>query len=351
MIRKLVIGSLLFLSIAGCSSQPHVLHFEFPEGTQAVWPPPPEPAKLAYIGDLTGETNFTPEGEDGGLSRSWAKVLFGVGLDPEAKEVLIRPQGVVTDANGRIYVTDVGKQAVFVFDPAAGEVKIWLHTEGTQRFGQPIGILALPSGELLVADAELGRVFRFNAEGVLQGSFGHQLLKRPTGLAFDPLQGRIFVSDTHGHDIKVFDLQGVLVDTWGDFGDQPGQFNSPVYMVYRDNLLYVVDTLNARLQVLDEAGNYLRGFGKRGGFVGNFVRPKGVALDSEGNIYISESYHDYMLIFGQQGRFLLPIGGAGKSAGKFFHPSGIWIDSQNRIYVADMLNGRVSIFQYLGEEV
>ena len=77
------------------------------------------------------------------------------------------------------------------------------------------------------------------------------------------------------------------------------------------------------------------------------MRPKGVTADSEGNVYVIESFHDYLLIYNQDARFLLPIGGTGSGAGQFYLPAGVWTDNRDRVYVADMFNGRVSIFQYL----
>jgi DNA-binding beta-propeller fold protein YncE len=114
-----------------------------------------------------------------------------------------------------------------------------------------------------------------------------------------------------------------------------------------DGKLYVTDTFNARVQVFDSKGQFIRSVGSRGLFMGNLVRPKGVTADSEGNIYIIESFHDYLLVYDQDARFLLPIGGTGDSVGEFYLPAGVWTDNRDRIYVADMYNGRVEIFQYL----
>jgi DNA-binding beta-propeller fold protein YncE len=81
--------------------------------------------------------------------------------------------------------------------------------------------------------------------------------------------------------------------------------------------------------------------------VGNLIRPKGVATDSDGNIYVIESYADYLLVYNAKGDFLLPIGGTGAEIGQFYLPSGVWSDADDRIYIADMFNGRIVILQYL----
>ena len=82
--------------------------------------------------------------------------------------------------------------------------------------------------------------------------------------------------------------------------------------------------------------------------MGNLVRPKGGATDADGNVYIVESLYDNLLIFNSKGQFLMPIGGVGHEVGKFYLPSGVTVDDLGRILVADTFNGRVAIFQYLG---
>ena len=78
------------------------------------------------------------------------------------------------------------------------------------------------------------------------------------------------------------------------------------------------------------------------------MRPKGVAVDGEGNVYVIESYYDSLLVFSARGDFLMPIGGTGTATGRFYLPAGVWVDNRNRVHVADMFNGRVVLFQFLG---
>jgi DNA-binding beta-propeller fold protein YncE len=113
--------------------------------------------------------------------------------------------------------------------------------------------------------------------------------------------------------------------------------------------LYVADTINARVQVISsDTGRHLASIGKLGIYVGNMVRPKGVSVDGEGNIYVVESFHDHLLIYNSRGEFLMSIGGVGSAPGQFHLPAGVWVDARNRVFVADTLNSRVSVFQFLG---
>ncbi len=314
-----------------------------------LWPDPPDKARYAYLGDITGERNFiNSEDTQSKNLNKFISILVGLDFITRDPRVLQRPQNVISH-QGRIYVSDVGKQAIFMFDQNLGKFDIWSMAERGEQFYNPIGLAIAGEDELLVADAQLKKIFVLNRHsGEPIRSFGHQLLKRPTGLAYDPITKHIFVSDTQAHNLKIFNIQGELLDVIGKQGIAAGEFNYPTFLFFRDNKLYVSDTMNARVQVLQADGSPIRQIGQRGLYIGNFMRPKGVSADSEGNIYAIESYYDHLLIFNAQGEFLLPIGGAGKSSGKFFLPAGIWLDEKNRLYIADMLNGRIAIFQYLG---
>jgi sugar lactone lactonase YvrE len=135
---------------------------------------------------------------------------------------------------------------------------------------------------------------------------------------------------------------------WGRRGDAPGEFNFPTHLGLGPDRLYVSDSMNARVQAFDLDGRPQAQIGQRGLYVGNFVRPKGVAADADGNVYVVESMHDTLLVFDRDARPLMSIGGTGQEVGKFYLPSGVWTDGRDRVYVADMYNGRVVVFQFLG---
>jgi DNA-binding beta-propeller fold protein YncE len=88
--------------------------------------------------------------------------------------------------------------------------------------------------------------------------------------------------------------------------------------------------------------------GSHGDGTGDMGRPKGVAVDLFGYIYVVDAIFDTVQIFDQNGEFLLNFGATGSGPGEFWLPSGIFVDSDSRIYVADSYNERVQIFEYLG---
>jgi len=322
-----------------------------PEGKRAMWPAAPETPRYLYAGQLLGEQNFRANEAASGFRRL-LQAIAGIIAGERVPVVLQRPQAGVVDEAGRVYVTDASRQAVFVFDERAGELAVWDKADGLTGFVAPVGVALGPSRELLVADAELGIVARLDPRGETLPPIGRGVLKRPTGLAYDPVGGRIYVADTYAHDVKVFDADGRLVATLGRRGSGDGEFNYPTHLAFARGELYVTDTLNSRIEVFRTDGTGLvRTFGARGLYVGNLVRPKGIAVDSEGNVYVVESYHDHLLVFDRDGAFLMAIGGVGQDAGRFYLPAGVWVDARNRVFVADMFNGRVAVFQFLGGEV
>jgi len=348
--RPLAAFCLLAL-LAACSIVPPMHAFRMPAiepGNDAniVWPAPPEVPRYSFIGHLYGESNTAKvDSERGGFARFMATL---VGLDERRNDAvdLIQPQQVCSDGRGRVYVADSGRQAVFVFDEKLGEFFIWNESSLNIPFLSPVGV-AYAVDSVWITDTELALIYRLDPQGRLVDTVGQGIVVRPTGISYDADGKRIFVSDTGDNNIKVFGLDGELLDVWGNAGPSDGELNRPTFIAYRDGRLYVSDSLNARIQVFDTLGDYLGTLGQRGLYVGNLARPKGIALDSDGNVYVSESYYDYVVIYNGSGELLMSLGGSGTNPGQFSQPTGLWIDDRDRVFVSDMLNRRISMFQYL----
>ena len=349
--NRCLLFALGFSLIGACAQSPTVMRYEVGKiDAGQVWPASQtrEPPRYRMIGQLFGESNFsTIDNGQGSLSKVFRWV---VGVDERSPDPIIlrRPQTGMVDDSRRILVTDVSRQAIMVFDDAAGRLEVWDRASATSGFVAPIAIAAGANGNILVTDAELKRVFRLSAKGEPMGEFGAGVLTRPAGIARDSRSKQVFVADIHAHDIKVFDDDGNHLRTVGRPGGAPGEFSYPSHLAISEDKLYVSDTMNARIQVFDLTGKALFQFGERGLYLGNLVHPKGVAVDAEGNIYVVESFHDHLLVFDKSGRFLMAIGGTGKTNAEFYLPAGVWTDRNNRVFVADMFNGRVVILQFLG---
>lgn len=333
-----------------------------PEGerTAVFWPPEPDTPRYRYVGELVGQPNFISSKTEDVKSTAITVLKWIVGLFDSSSEVMLaRPQhGAVAD-DGRVYVVDAGRNALVVFDPNAlaedgqasgeGQMLVWEYVEGDIRFVSPISVAVVWDGTIAVTDAKLGMVVRLDRTGKLISKLGVGQLQRPTGIAFDAEHGLLFVADTVAHDIKVFDSAGQLIRTIGGPGEGAAQFNAPTQLAFGRGRLYVSDTLNSRVQIFDADGQRVSGFGERGLYVGNLTRPKGVAVDNNaGIVYVIESYYAHLLAYSEKGEYLLGINGSGLQNGQFFLPSGVWTDNDGRLFVADMFNGRVVVFQFLG---
>jgi DNA-binding beta-propeller fold protein YncE len=346
---------MLAAALVGCATQEPIrgrLHYgmdDAPEGARLMWPAAPEVPRYLYTGTLVGEPNFQRDAAARGLLDKLGRFIAGLDGPGVPPLVLQRPGALVGDDAGRLYVADASRQAVFVFDEKAGELLFWSTAGNGRVFQSPSGLAPAPGGGLFVADADAAVVVRLDAAGTPVAAWGRGLLKRPTGLARDAKSGLLYVADTYAHDIKVFDDNGRLAHVIGRRGIADGEFNYPTHLAFAQGELYVTDTLNHRIQVFGADGQVLaRKFGEHGLYLGNLVRPKGVAVDGEGNVYVIESYYDNLLVFSPRGEFLLPIGGTGTATGRFYLPAGVWVDARNRVHIADMFNGRVVLFQFLG---
>lgn len=331
------------------------------ERSAVFWPPAPEQPRYRYVGELVGQPNFVANKAEDAKSTAISVLKWLVGLfDSNSAVMLVRPQHGAVDADGRVYVVDAGRNALVVFDPDAinedgqssgdGQMLVWQYIEGSTRFASPISVALVWNGAIAVSDAKLSIVVVLDRRGKLLTRLGQGQLQRPTGIAYDPERGLLYVADTAAHDIKVFDRAGRLVRTLGGPGEGDAQFNAPTQLAYARGRLYVSDTLNSRVQVFDADGRRVSGLGARGLYVGNLTRPKGVAVDNAGIIYVVESYYAHLLAYNEQGQFLLGINGSGLQGGEFLLPSGVWTDSQGRLFVADMFNGRVVVFEFLGNQ-
>lgn len=338
------------LALAGCAAVPRTFGFAnadpmllFPAAGGA------DPPRYAYVGQLLGESNLVQAGEteETGLRRAW-RWIAGLDSSSRSRVDLARPQCVVGDPEGRrIYVSDAGRKAVFAFDLDAGTLAVWSRAGSGLEFGEPVGLAWLANGDVLVADADRGVVFRVDARGRAVATIGQGRLSRPTGIATDPVSGRLYVADTGAHRIAVFDREGAFVSSFGRRGSGEGELNFPTHVAWARDRLYVTDSINGRVQAFDADGAFRGVIGRPGLYVGELSRPKGVAADSAGRVFVVESLYAHLLLYDDAGRFLLGWGGTGARAGEFHLPAGVWVDAHDRVYVADMFNARVSVFRPL----
>jgi len=299
--------------------------------------------RLEFVGAFSTERQVTP-------NRSfWKRALDFIAGAPDYHR-LICPYGITTDSRGRIIVTDPGAMAVHIFDFEKRKYHR-LESGKHEELLSPIGVAVDAQDNIYVTESRSGKVFVFNADGKFRRFIGSEsrdegFFKRPTGIAIDKQRGELFVSDTLRDKIFVMDLQGHVLRQIGGRGSGPGEFNFPTEIALCGNDLLVVDAMNFRVQILDRQGRFLTQFGERGSSIGTLFRPKGMSVDSEGNIYLVDALLETVQVFGRDGTLLYTFGRTGGGPGELQLPAGLWIDASDRIYLADSYNQRVQVFQF-----
>lgn len=329
-------GAMLLAIVAGCGTAP-VQQKE----TRLVWPPAPQTTRIQFVRAITSERDLTT---DTTFSENLAAFLTGEKM-PSGR--IAEPAGIaVSDDGQRLYVSDMMQHAVFRFDFGAKKFT---------KFGDvgvPSGIALDAQENLYVVDTASKSIRAFARDGKQVKDFSDPALQRPNGLAIDKARGRVYVVDTGGadgkeHNVKIYDLAGKRIGAIGSApGGEFGRFNFPTYVALdADGNVYVSDTLNSRVQKFDPEGNFVTSFGQLGTNWGEFDKPKGVAVDSFGNVYVADSGWSNVQIFNPKGQVLLFFGGRGPIPGMMKNPLALAIDKSNRIYVGDYLNHRIGVYE------
>jgi DNA-binding beta-propeller fold protein YncE len=150
-----------------------------------------------------------------------------------------------------------------------------------------------------------------------------------------------------------------VLNVWGSYanrleGEAPGgTFNEPWGIaVASDGTIYVADTWNHRIQWFTPEGEFLGMFGQEGyGDVPNaFWGPRDVAVDAQGRVYVSDTGNKYIKVFDRDGNFIGQFGGAGYLAGFLDEPVGLAVSYQDVVYVVDTWNQRIQGFLSIEEE-
>jgi len=331
--RWLLLG--LLLAVAGCATPPPT-----PPPAVIDWPAAPARMRVRRVGAI-----HTPA--DIGVRRSLLGRLVDRIAGRRSTPMLVRPMGIEVDGQGRLLVTDPGKQEVVILDREARRIGR-IPADAKIHLPSPMDVAVALDGGFLVSDSALGRVLHFDRRGRYLDDLGSPgLLGRPTGIAVDSQRGRVYVADTTGHQIFVFNATGKVERVLGRRGAAPGELNFPTHLCLDgEGNLYVTDAMNFRIQIFDPQGKVVAALGHLGDGPGSFSKPKGVAVDSEGHIYVVDALFDNVQILDRQGRPLLAFAHSGTGPAGLWLPTGIAIDGDDRVFVADTYNHRIQIFQF-----
>jgi DNA-binding beta-propeller fold protein YncE len=265
--------------------------------------------------------------------------------DPVTRvDALQSPSAVTTDSNHRVFVADPGAKAVHIFD--FNRSKYGRLGGPGDRLGTPVSLAVDGQDNLYVVDQSSRTVLVYDSAGKFRRYLGklrggESYFDSPAGIAIDRAMRRIYVCDWQGHMIFVMDERGRLIRKLGirGGGDRPGEFRFPSQVVVAGGELFVLDAGNTRVQVLDTAGHFLRAIN-----LGFADRRTGLAVDKQGNIYVSDPFLNQIQVFRHAGQ-TISIDPSTIKGANFSHPSGMWVDAGRCLYVVDSQSNRVGRFQ------
>jgi len=257
-----------------------------------------------------------------------------------------QPRAITALADGSCVVIDRSGR-VQRFDPSGLVAASWSLPEFSR--GQPIDVTASPWGTLLVADTHYARVLEFDLDGVEIGRFGEDLdLEIVRGIAVGN-DGSIYVADYGELDrIHRFDRSGRYLGTIGQRGEGEGEFLRPEGLAIGSNGdLFVVDCGHHRVLRFSPQGEHRGTIGEIGSGPGQFLFPMDITSAPDGSLYVVDFQGNRVQRFDDEGNHLGTFGGAGTEPGRFATPRGVTVHAEadgHRVYVADTNNHRIQIF-------
>ena len=215
-------------------------------------------------------------------------------------------------------------------------------------FQRPIGVAVSPNGYVYVSETndDTNWIRKLTLDGTIITTFGgmgqgNGQLYQPYGIALDS-GNNVYVCDTFNHRIQVFSEHGVFLRGWGAQGSAAGQFNGPMGIGVNKTTgdVYVADTNNHRIQQFTSNGTFIKEWGEyyNGGYTysGNyqFNGPRDVAVDSAGNVYVTDHSNHRVMVYTSTGTFIRKWGNE-SGDGHLYYPLGILVTSTDKVYVTD----------------
>lgn len=182
-----------------------------------------------------------------------------------------------------------------------------------------------------MVDAPADPVVELDPEGNMVGSFGAGEVSDAHMMAFDR-QDRLFVVDRDSHQIVAFDRSGRVVARVGERGRPGSPFSHPSALAFApDGGFYVADGYGAcRIHRFSPDAILLGSWGERGDGPGQFTTPHGIWVLADGRVLVADRENDRVQVFSSTGEAL----GAWRHLPRSMD---IWSDAAGRIYVTDQV--------------
>ncbi len=275
---------------------------------------------------------------------------------------LANPKNIAIDAQGNLFIADADNGRIQKFNAAGQFVSAFgskspATTVGPQgTFAEPWGIAVDKTGNIFVADTWNHRIQKFDANGKFLSTWGTNGDTRgvatdnplffygPRAVVVD-LQGNVFVSDTGNKRILKFDPNGVPLAQYGGVGGGMGQFLEQVGIgIDKQGNIYVADTWNQRIQKFDANFNFITQWTVQAWDSQSVVNKPYIAVSPDGNVFVTDPETSRIVKFTNDGKLLAVFGTRGVDLSSFNLPTGLAFDANGDLYVVDSGNNRILVF-------
>ena len=288
------------------------------------FPKMPDPPRIQFLTSITSASDFISSAQRSSFAD------FVVGKKKKLPRKISKPYGVAIKG-GVIYLCDTDINMLTTLD-LPGQKFSFIGSQETQgvELKKPINIAIDADGTKYITDAQLAAVVVLDQNNLFKAMLGKKEMKRPSGIAVTA--DKLYVTDVLGNEILVYDkATGRLMKRIGSSTDGKLKILAPTNIaVDPQGNLYVSETMGYRVQKLSPDGNILKTFGGGlGDAFGQFARPRGIALDRKGLVYTVDAWHNVVQIFDPEGQLLLFFGEMGPNPGNLNLPAQIAIDYDN----------------------
>ena len=285
--------------------------------TKIYYPDAPDMPRLQFLKSFSSTQDLgDPEDTVGGLE------AFLVGTEEADRDKIVKPYGI-TLYDGKLYVCDVGKKMINVLDL---QNNTFTYLTKDRRLTNPINIFIDDNGYKYVTDPIAKAVFVLGQDDQLKAILGKELDIKPIDVAVR--DNRCYVTDMNSNQVVVIDTAtGEELLRIGSMDQELGAFGliADVDLDGEENV-YATDKGMAKVNIFDKNGLFKKTFGEPSDSVHGFGRPKGIAVDKKGRMWIVDTAAQVAKIYNPEGELLMYWGFPGYGPGNMNLPAAIIVD-------------------------
>ena len=257
------------------------------------------------------------------------------------------PRHIAFAAGGEMVVCEHGANCVTVFDGNYKCLRSFGNTGSEEsRLDLPRGVAVSPDNTVFVAADHCVKKFTLEGQFISSvGSAGSARLqfKSPWAIAYNGTNNKLYVCDTGNHRITILNLDLSFHGCFGSEGSDPGQFSYPVSVSVDMIGNVLVADFKDKIQIFNKNGRFISSINTVLGQPLN--GPVSVSVGADGNVYIVEHGSNRVSVFDDSLHYIKSFGKKGDKDGEFSYPYCITVSSDNIVYVSDTANNRIQLFK------